>query len=34
MRFNKYIWGLYRDSEAGKTTIEKCKPFKEIPNKL
>lgn len=32
MKFNRYIWGLYKNSEIGKKIIEDSKPFKEIPN--
>jgi hypothetical protein len=32
MKFNKYIWELYKNSETGKRAIDGFKPFKEIPH--
>lgn len=32
MKFNKYIWGLYKNSDIGKKAIDDSKPFIEIPD--
>lgn len=31
MKFNKYVWELYKTSEFGKKKIEECEPFQEVP---
>lgn len=30
MKFNRYVWELYKTSEFGKKKIEECKPFQEV----
>jgi hypothetical protein len=32
MRFNKYIWNLYKDSTTGKETLDYWKPLESFPN--